>query len=296
MKTKFSNKELAHVFMSGRQSEGSGSNMSFRDNIAYSYGNGYAIAQIFRREGIVLVNSRTYSNSTAKHINHVWRAISDEFKVLHVPYVGEMDELAHISNIKHFCEGIKDTADKLKRVNKYASVEFYEREMNVTKENLSLYVRTWGRTKKADIKRMISEALKTVSPVTFERGEELKRRNAEADERARIKDEKRKAERRIELAEEVAKWLAGQNINVGWDYPDTLLRVKGKEVQTSRGATVSYQSAKRLYLRWRECRECIKGESINGYEVRDADADTITIGCHELSAQEVNRLALSEGW
>jgi len=296
MKTKFSNRELAHVFMSGRQPIGNGANMSFRDNIAYSYGNGYAIAQIFRREGIVLVNSRTYSNSTAKHINHVWRAISDEFKVLHVPYVGEMDKLAHISNIKHFCEGIKEVADKLKRVNKYSSVEFYERQMNETKEDLSLYVTTWGRTKKADIKRMITEALKTVSPVTFERAQELKRRNAEADERARIKDEKRKAERRIELAEEVAKWLAGQDIQIGYDYPDTLLRVKGKEVQTSRGATVSYASAKRLYLRWRECRECIKGESINGFEVRDADADTITIGCHELSAQEVNRLALSEGW
>lgn len=77
MKTVFSShSELCHAFAAGMQDHGRSTNMSFSDGALYSYGT--VIMRKLEHDGkpYLLVNTTSYSNSTAKHIIHAQRAVS----------------------------------------------------------------------------------------------------------------------------------------------------------------------------------------------------------------------------
>lgn len=98
----------------------------------------------------------------------------------------------------------------------------------------------------------------------------------------------------------IADWLAGKPANPKADWP-TLLRAKGDEMVTTKGARVPLSDAKRAYLFAMRLRA--KGWHRNGeqFKVGMYDLDAINevgviAGCHRVTWSEIERFAALMGW
>lgn len=129
-------------------------------------------------------------------------------------------------------------------------------------------------------------------------------------ERARIDAEQQRLDDVATLDYRIEAWRNGDRSVRQALFPDyTLLRVirsarfvggdeqfRGvpSEVETSRGARVPYEHARRLYLLWKH-REAKRGDRVGHYTVEAVNGD-LTIGCHVITRAEADALALREGW
>ena len=102
-----SNGEVARRFANGYTS-GSSQHVFIDGDRIYSYGRHFCIAR--RVNGVVLLTTRTYSNSTAKHVGLVWRALKDSEMV----ECYDPDASSEV-NMKHYDEEIARFEEKVRR-------------------------------------------------------------------------------------------------------------------------------------------------------------------------------------
>ena len=102
-----SNGEVARRFANGYTS-GSSQHVFIDGDCIYSYGRHFCIAR--RVNGVVLLTTRTYSNSTAKHVGLVWRALKDS----EVVECYDPDATNEV-NMKHYDEEIAKLEEKVRR-------------------------------------------------------------------------------------------------------------------------------------------------------------------------------------
>ena len=120
MKKVFDNASVAVIFVKQDRPEGRNSNGSiyFEGNVIYSYGSHFPMCKIVG--DTALVTNRTYSNTTAKHMNHLHSALRSSFlRVIYVnnPTATSLHEVQQ--NVSDLLEGIADTEAKAKRSRKY---------------------------------------------------------------------------------------------------------------------------------------------------------------------------------
>ena len=85
-----SHASLSHAWANQTHEIGKSSAMFFEGPVIYSYGYHYEIARFIEAPNglsVVFINSNGYSNSTAKHTNHVIRAIPENITKYYVPFV-----------------------------------------------------------------------------------------------------------------------------------------------------------------------------------------------------------------
>lgn len=98
------------------------------------------------------------------------------------------------------------------------------------------------------------------------------------------------------------EWLAGEGEALFNPNGETLVRRKGNELQTSRGATCPFSHAVVAFLKAQQCRTLCRAWHTNGEQVRvgvfkvDAidEAGNLTAGCHTILWQHMLALALRE--
>jgi hypothetical protein len=132
-----SNSELSKIFANQTQTLGRSNSMFFEHQIIYSYGYHYEIAKIVyndKGKDIVFVNSNHYSSSTAKHKNHVLRAIRENKYSFLVPFINgynrqyfDVTKLPEIINL--ISDNIATLLKKQLRANK--SVYHFEQAKNL---------------------------------------------------------------------------------------------------------------------------------------------------------------------
>jgi hypothetical protein len=103
------------------------------------------------------------------------------------------------------------------------------------------------------------------------------------------------AEQRVKYVLLVKDWLAGGDYLNLINYPDTLLREKDGEVETSRGALVPVYAARRLFCLWSQGRDVV-GRRVGHYHVEEATPEQVVIGCHRIVKEEIHRFAAVMGW
>lgn len=88
MKTVFSSKEIFHIYNSQSQQSGrtSSNNIFFDGTKVWSYGTHYLMGQLYGNA--ILINSRGYSVTTAKHTSFLRRATNDRLQ-FEVPFPGD---------------------------------------------------------------------------------------------------------------------------------------------------------------------------------------------------------------
>lgn len=301
MKRVFKNDEVAHIWARQSQNDGrnSANNIYFNGKQIYSYGSHFCMGRILDIN-TVLITDRTYSNTTAKHINWTRYAVNHMDRI-YVPYP-EKEGLE--KNLQDWQYRIKNLLDVIKaprrrqatRDNAKAGlseiVATVNKYLEVTNQSLKVSRNDWTSTKevKRDFK-MFFEAAQ--SEQAAEQLTKKLDRAAKLKEKKRLQqlEERRKKQRAI-----LMKWKRGANVQT-W-YFDSIeevhLRAKFDNVESSKGARVTLKAARILYTLIKAGKD-IKGHDLEGYTVIGING-TLKIGCHEIPRTEVERFAKSQNW
>ena len=129
------NSTVAHNFAHNSQTGLNGSNLFFEHNsdgsrTIYSYGYHFGIAHIPTPESeTVYFTLNNYSNTTAKHINHVWRAVN-HLNIVYCPFdmteyfkFGKPTKKAIQRSLEWFERQISETASKHINARKYSYLD-----------------------------------------------------------------------------------------------------------------------------------------------------------------------------
>lgn len=304
MKRVFSKTSMvAHVWAQQSQSEGRASNMYFRDRTIYSYGSHFPMAEFVtnkRGERAVLFTTRTYSVTTAKHL----REVRDALRGLDLPIFTMRDVQ---------CGNDPPNAE--------AKAEYQARIEDVSKQGKAS--RTKARQFLEQAQRLTAEAnayseffkfrwrLKppVIDPEKLAKADAALAKANATYERLRLTKHERALARVAKLTQlridTQRKWLAGEDVQwLGESYTDpTQLRVFGDRVQTTRGAEVPVEHAKRVWPLILRCKEQGTAWRKNGhrepvghFEIDEIREDgSIKAGCHDIGFDQINKIALQLG-
>ena len=272
MKTRFSNHELPHIWASQGQEEGTGSNLFFEGDTIYSYGKHYPAAKLFG--DMVLLNSESYSNSTSKQMFIISQAVNHK-KCIYVPEPEVFEDFSeyagfHQTNIKHFLELIETYSAKHLRARKYS----YEGEINNAKDDLLYYCKYFKLKLTREQKKLVNSEIKEVAGLVLKR-------------------EKKESAKQKRKALERAREFTGDP-KAKTNKTEIYLRTDGENVYTSAGAVVPVPESKVLLERIRQGKD-IKGFKIGYYTVISING-VLTIGCHQITRQEIKRFTEFYNW
>lgn len=309
MKRVVNSQQVAHLFANQSQdnARNAAQSMSFSEDVAYSYQTPVArILNLPPSIRVMLLTAEKYSNTTAHHLHHYWRAFDGP--VFRVPSLGVCGgrhwersgsrDVDHAYNLAHLVKVAEDEIARLSRMRSRPFATDWVREMcRIADKYARLFGLTGPRTL-ADWTAEIESALaKTVARV--ERAEARYNTPEAIAERARFdaerveRDRLHREQRAIELADEMIRWRAGEDVRLPYDAP-TILRLRHDRVQTSHGAEVTERNARLLYDAILAGRE-VAGYKLDGFEVRSV-SDVLVIGCHQIPMAEVHRFAQQRGW
>jgi hypothetical protein len=296
MKTKFSNSELSHVWANQTQTHGKGSNMFFEHGTIYSYGYHFKLAQfVNNKEGkrCVLINLKSYSNTTSKHQSLVWRSIPQDVPFLKVvSFFNDIDaaSTAHKENLTHYMneaerlQGLAIRANKLKmgyisqlknelgNFNQYCS--FFDLD-NLDKFSCLL-------NNLDDKQRKIVSWL-----VSYESSEEFTQWQIKQEENKKKAEIKaiEKAKESIELFREFK--ISSIYANLG----HYLLRYnkETENVETSGGVKMAKNVFLTAYQRLIK-NQLIKGQHVGDFTFNGIEGEIISVGCHKIPLIEVKNV------
>ena len=286
MRTKYSsNSELSHIWANDPDSgvSKSANSMSCFNGKLYSYST--VIAQIYgdHRDGTVIHNTASYSNTTSKH-QHLARDASRHYPnqiFLDIPRRGldnlvfkqvDFDELIVKPNLEKGSQLLL----KASRSKKYSGM--YNAQALDIFDNVEKYARFFG--------------LSCIMPNTDALLETITQHEKESKAIEKV----RKAQRIKEQAEALENWRAGLDVRNYFEV--TALRIKDDEIQTTRGARIPVDHAVKfwgLIKSWHE-----KGVSyvkdhhsihLGNYTVNSFKDDTLIVGCHSIPYSEIESIA-----
>lgn len=296
MKTRLkNNREVAHVWASQNQEEGRGSSFFFEGPSIFSYGHHFEIARIVR-PGVVLFNESSYSVSTSKHQGYARSAVS-HMRVFRIPGLKWQADINHNESAKYYIQTLNNSLFCISRMRKdpqwrlgiYASLA----------EEAAAYVLEFGKDIQKPLQRAIADIYeKRENPLTPDQLEKMKARAKTERENAkkqRIEKEQREAQDKKEELAKLEAWKNGEGVSVSMRYDmPTYLRIKGKEIETSRGASVPLIEARKLW-HIMEAGASIDGVHIGHYTVTRLQDQNLVIGCHTIPLEEVKRIASQMG-
>jgi hypothetical protein len=293
MKTVFSKDMVAHIWAQQSQYEGrtATGNFYFKDATLYSYGSHFIVGKFeeFKGKRCILMSTRTYSVTTTGQQYLARMAIRNTpLPVFYVPCPEEFGvanktiwdreiktllEKAAVARTKR--DSLLDDAAHLAAMgNSYAA--FFELPWTIDIPTLSEEYCT--NIRKGNKERVLQERIRKET-----------RERAEAHIKATCVDE----------------WLLGVRDSIPYGYrpEDALLRVRGDEVQTSHGATVSTSQALRILPVIRKCRDTQTGFIANGhtehigqFAVREIKPNgDMIVGCHSIKWAEIHKVAIVLG-
>jgi hypothetical protein len=283
MKKFRNNAELAHAWANDTHDSGKGSNMYFLGDVIYSYGTHYQIARKVKTPNgqiVIFVNGNGYSNSTAKHTNHVWQALPDYAHTFKVPFVEGLDGYRTVNyfNLDYLpaiiIRMLIDVKNKcFDQINARSYFGHYA-------EASSKYV---------DIMHICS-LFGIECPPRPENWNEAEKKAEHL--RATVKEREKAAEqKKLEKNKELLnKWLNNNYNGQLYNIPVHLRISKdGTKVETTKGASVSVVNA-RLLLERLKRNDNIKGYDIEGFKVIENSPEAVKIGCHLIAWNVINAI------
>lgn len=280
MKTKFSsNSELVHIWANNSEPtiNKSANSMSCQFDRLFSYST--CIAEIVGNTAIL--NTCSYSNTTSKHQSLARGAVS-HMDLIRLPIAGRNHStLVFGQDSFNTCIAepcLKDVGYylvKASRSRKHA--DLYKAEALSIVDNLNKYADLLG--------------LEFSAPDLSEYQEAALRADKVQKEQEKI----RKAEKIKQQAEDLARWKAGEDVRSYFEV--MALRIKGDEIETSRGAKIPVDHAVRA---WPILRRIFKNKSelslghtikLGHYTVNRITDKALIVGCHTIPFSEVENIA-----
>lgn len=309
--------EIAHLWAhqtqpNARNPQG---NFYFRGRTIYSYRDSYPIAQIVpvgEKSCVLFRSGPAYSPTTGQHFYAVERAVPSSIPLFKVPFFsGEsMSKRDHMENVKFFLASAQEEMDKVKRSrgrgewNLGRAFDFRDKCRQYCKL-FKLKMPVFGLPS--------GKALSNLKAELDRKTELLKASTAKAWETKRLNREKRWAERNAQweeqrrqeqvlqssssIADRMEKWSAGSSVSTRY-FDTVLLRISGPEVETSLGARVPLDHARRALKLVRATMASGRPFESNGhsfhvgyYTVDRVEPDgTLKAGCHTIPWSSIARI------
>jgi len=263
-------------------------NFYFDGDTIYSYGRHFPIARHVenrRGEQAVLLTTRTYSVTTSKHVRLV-RSACHNMTVFNVD--APRNE-GPVSRREDFEEYRKRQLDLMRS---YAKARTSKPYILTTLRELTEEANTFAK--------FFGLRTRLKPPANIED------MAAECDRLAKAeRDRKRREERKVQIERKkrLDDWVAGLSVYGYFVNEPVRLRVRGENLETSRGASVPRTDAIRVYkilkrLRKKAATYRRNGKSISlGPFVLDSmdETGTVRVGCHEVAWEEIERVAKLAG-
>ena len=279
--------DTAHAWAHKTGTNQNASSMYYRDDVIYSYGEHFPMAR--HVNGTVLFTTRTYSNSTSKHLSRTWSACH-HLDPIRVDNVMATTKAEHLVNIK---AGMVDASDLVEKAGR---------------------ARTRGDSYRTNATRVLS-SMERYAGLFLPRhkfnfdidGVMAERKKLEEKEARRDRREQRALEKRLVV--EIEEWKTGErgmlSSRVDRVFLRTAPRIEGdrevKIIETSHGANIPYEAGERCFRfaiarrkkGWRRNGDQFK---IGVYDLDAVNEHGIVAGCHRVDWQEIERFAKQEEW
>lgn len=278
---------VAHLWAHRSQdsARNGGGNFYFEGDSIYSYGTHFLIARHVetKRGRVVLLTTRGYSATTARHKSLVLRACR-HLTIFHVQHPTDSDRKAQFDEYR---QRYLDLARKYSRAR--SNRPWILGRLRDLVEEANRFAQFFGLRCRLSLPADLS--------VMEEECRAIELRERERKQRA-------EAKRRREALERLQKWVDGEtDFLCQQSYGPIRLRIKGDELQTSRGARVPIAHAVKAFRIIKRLRD--KGQSYerNGHTVHlghfaldavDAQGN-VTAGCHNVTWTEIERVATLAG-
>jgi hypothetical protein len=299
----FPSDEVPHLWahQSQQRARNQQGNLYFDGPTIYSYGSHFPIATHVSkgRKRAILFTTRGYSNTTAKHLFAVRRAIPEGVQVFHVDlrsnsvgYDGSF-RANHAEVLEVYRARIVEGIETVRRSRNGATWTLSTAMR--TADEMRKYAKFFGvKVGKVPLPR--KRELDALRAESIRKHDIAKERQAVRDRERARKWEEQKRLNALELPEKIEKWRAGESVQFWGQRVPTMLRVKGDEVETSLGARVPLGHAKRalpfvlkLHERGEEWRTNGHTIHLGVYTLDRIDADGVHAGCHHIGWDEVER-------
>lgn len=285
--------EVAHFWSHARQDEGSATNVFFVGDTIYSYGRHFPIARRLSY-GVYALTTRGYSVSTAKHKGIVHNAIPHGATVLHV---ADPTMPASLSNRRDYERRIEVALLATQRPRIRQATRDAEQAAALSlADQFNAYAEAVGSAERIDVSQFAD--IDKLRAALVERDRLAAAAAAEAERVAGL-----------ELAEKVEMWRihkGGVSASHIYRAPVALRMTRGgvefigDMVETSRGAEIPVEAAKRL---WPVIQRAMAGErdyevgmDLGGYRLTKIRRDgSVVVGCHDISHSEIQRIAQQLG-
>lgn len=283
------NSQVSHAWANSKP--GKGSNYSSDGTTLFSYST--AIGKHTtdsKKRSTILLTTKSYSNSTARHQSYAERAVSGS--VHHVDNVNATSKAEHQANFADRRDNIEALIRKASKA-RTAKAYLIERAQQRAAE-ANLYAEAFGlraRVKLSDnIDQMLADALEA-------RKKEDKKNSAK-----RKKEEQTRAK---QYASDLADWLAGRCSRTQYDRATVYLRLvnNGETVQTSKGAEFPATHAKRAFRLISKVKQLgtawhKNGEScpVGVFQVDSiSEGGDVVAGCHVIKWEQIEDMARQLG-
>jgi hypothetical protein len=276
------NSEIAHIWANQLEYKGQQGNLFRSGKTIYSYGYHFPIAKHVDHKTI-LMTTRGYSNSTAKHIILVRQAISHK----DVIYCYN-PESSHAENVEAFVRKIKIEATNLIKAKK---PEKYLLEIEYIKERLNKYLAYFDLKLSKEQAEQIDIKSKEdfVQRVEAEKAKQLKADKKEIAMGKKLYpiyiDNFRK-DKKLEF--NAIEFKAANKYYQSINSP-IVFKIKDTEIESSKGVKIPIDIAKRYINRFLNG-EIKPSDKILNYEVSKVKKDLIVIGCHNIFKAEIDYL------
>jgi len=295
IKQVFDNSQVAHVWAQQTQEFGRNGKETiyFNGDSIYSYGPHYLAGKIHEVDGkrIALINSKSYSVSTTRHVSYVRRSVRGLMPHFEVP---NPSELKHVDNVNHFYNQVFNAISSVFSTSKVANtydVKYPIDKINTIVKNANTYFNIIG-VKPIIVDNGTMGAIKAHLKKRLARYLELNSPEIVAD-RVRVKRELFEKYNTIRIAAanvHLEEWKSGKSVlsyvdarllNLKYD----LIRVRNNTIETSGGASVPLNDAIVMY------KALSSGMGVGNFKLTSIDkcgSDTVvTVGCHKFLLSEI---------
>lgn len=289
IKRVFSNgSQVIHLWANEVQSDARSKNVFFEGDSVYSYGYHYKLGQIHKVNGIkiALVNSRRYSNTTAKHqswassaVNHMLKLRSSDVARIDIA-IKETQESIVSQLMGHFSQRRFWTGYKIKRSD-FNNIDNFNKICDLVKvKHLKIDLTD-------DFIKLMNAHVKLC----------LKKQSVKdkIKELARIEGNKIRIERdKIHAAQaqvDLTAWLHAQGPLTGPMHRinPQLIRINKttRMVETTMGAEVPLDEALTMLARIQKGL-AKQGDKIGGFTLEEVKGSIVKIGCHKIDFKEAS--------
>jgi hypothetical protein len=278
--------EIMHHWAHQVKERGRVGNVSYEGPVLYSYA--LPIARL-AGNGVVVITTNHYSPTTSRHI--AWAAsASHHLRRVHAWYADNNGDDANRNYWEREVVNALKELDAFPRRKKTLSKRIDE-ILSERAEYVKAFNLDWPELSAEAIRKEHSEEIQK-GVESWHRTEAERREN---ERRWKAQQEAERLEAQRSEADALAAWQAG--VNVKRRFATTALRVVGDEIETSHGAFVPLEAARKLWPVLKALKEAGNWKTFHGtrlghYPVEQFTLDgTLIVGCHRIPWSEIEGIA-----